>query len=747
MNRIEFILENSVFSVEQFRDGQIATLNEMANDISYEQLCIIAHPEVTALTYSVLYDYLSKGNSITSKEYQKYLSIDANRINDIIVNVYLGKLHGLSDEQINLYAQRSVYNIKIARLLIEKSKDVSPEQLSKLLNGKFGTKSIVGKQAIQDYINNELSLEQLLALSTCENLTQDNYDYIKNTTDSRILRICSNYFEKKLEESISEYYIKQSLAINNNDTYVDHLAFGSKYLIKCDSIETFEKLYKSLSYYTNDKNGYITKFYEDFNYNFTKSNIYIKIIDLGKYHDEYEEFYIVKAWYDKNIISGSVPWYKELKLMAQKYSSLKEYLNAYVNTNKFDKINDLIRLDKNVIDYNIKGYSYELSQLFALYTSKQDKETEISYLDEHLKDAPNEQINEVLCMKKNKCSNDEIHLYIEKYLSCTTALPTMYYIKDYDYNKDFSSISEFLQLNKFDDMKLDDVIRLKEAKCTDEEIQYCCTHNIKLNSYIQVIQRELLNIVMKNNWDNLYITLDNDMTKTTIDNYNFAVANFKNKPKSIKQAFCRTGRIIIKPYLIKYIDNFDDDTFSKLLSHTSDCINFYLKMSSITTDYNTLKNIYESVKNIPSTIIENFNDIDEKVTKDVIIKFYKDAKIDMPKGLFDDQVESVIEKSVEYFGSSKNFKPIQYDDETIYVDIIGNKELKGSHIITFNKEENDNYEYIFEIAHKEDTLTYTSKITTKKDVTEAINKSIALIENIDEYKEYTEELQEMLKSI
>jgi len=54
---------------------------------------------------------------------------------------------------------------------------------------------------------------------------------------------------------------------------------------------------------------------------------------------------------------------------------------------------------------------------------------------------------------------------------------------------------------------------------------------------------------------------------------------------------------------------------------------------------------------------------------------------------------------------------------------------------------------IFEIAHKEDTLTYTSKITTKKDVTEAINKSIALIENIDEYKEYTEELQEMLKSI
>ena len=66
-------------------------------------------------------------------------------------------------------------------------------------------------------------------------------------------------------------------------------------------------------------------------------------------------------------------------------------------------------------------------------------------------------------------------------------------------------------------------------------------------------------------------------------------------------------------------------------------------------------------------------------------KIYLKIKLNsIPEDLFKDQAELAIGKSVDYLGSSKNFKPIQYDDETIYIDIIGNKELKGSHIITFN---------------------------------------------------------------
>ena len=129
MNHIEQILSNSVFNSSEFNASQINALNEMLNnDISEEQVCIIAHPAVNELSYSILYDYLTKRH-ITSKEYQKYLNIDVNRVNDIIINVYLGKLHDLSDEQINLYAQKYVFNIKIARLLVEHAKDALPEQL------------------------------------------------------------------------------------------------------------------------------------------------------------------------------------------------------------------------------------------------------------------------------------------------------------------------------------------------------------------------------------------------------------------------------------------------------------------------------------------------------------------------------------------------------------------------------------------------------------------------------------------
>ena len=58
MNHIEQILSNSVFNSSEFNASQINALNEMVNnDISEEQVCIIAHPAVNELSYSILYDY------------------------------------------------------------------------------------------------------------------------------------------------------------------------------------------------------------------------------------------------------------------------------------------------------------------------------------------------------------------------------------------------------------------------------------------------------------------------------------------------------------------------------------------------------------------------------------------------------------------------------------------------------------------------------------------------------------------
>ena len=768
MNKIELILENSIFNVNQFDAGQIAALNEMAVNIPSEQVGIIAHPSVNELTYSVLYDYLSKGNSITSVEYQKYINIDLDRINAIIINVYLGKLHGLSDELISLYAQKSVFNIKIARLLVEKSKDLPTEQLEQLVIGKFSSGNIVGKMAIQDYINNELSLEQLLTLTYCDKLTQDNYEYIKQQTDSRLLSILKNYFkEYKPEIALQKsYYIKQSYNIDNyfecitdgaNDTFKN--AINNGHPVHFDSIDTYHR-FKELFKENLDKTpNEMDKMLAEYKYEISFSSSCFKLENIERlyYYDckESEVKYlktnddvyhnIIYLYYHNDTIFYDRNNSDNRRTYKDEFPTLDEFCTVCADTNGFKDYVQAKYIDK-VSDEElnlIKQGKSTLEILYSLYKTKKDKETEIPYLEEHLKDATAKQINEVICMKKNKCSNDEIHLFIEKYLSCTKCLPTMYY--NNDYNKYFSSISEFLQLNDIDNMKLDDIVRLKEAKCTDEEIQYCCTHNIGVGS--DPVQRELLSIIMKNNWSSFYITETDDITKITIDNYNFAVANFKNKPKSIERIVAKNYSIEIKPHLLKYIDNFDDDTFSKIIDndYESHFINFCLKMSSISIDYKILRKMYDDIDT--NKEIDDFADVDEKVTKDVVIKFCKKAKIDVPKDLFEDQIENVIEKSVDYFGSSKNFKPIQYDDETIYVDIVGNKELKGNHIITFNKEENNDYEYIFEIAHKEDTLTYTSKIATKKDVTEAINKSIALIENIDEYKEYVEELQEMLKSI
>ena len=761
MNKIELILDNSVFTVDQFTSAQIATLNEMVTDnISIDQVCIIAHPSVNELSYSILYEYLTKGNSITSKEYQKYLNIDVDRINDMIINVYLGKLHGLTEDQINLYAQKSVFNIKIARLLVEKSKDASPEQLKQLVSGKFGTKSIAGKQAIQDYINNEISLEQLLALTYCENLDQSDYEYIKSA-DSRTLSIVKDYYKTSTKTvSLSKSgRIKQSLNIDNNSTCVS-TAFGpDDTYLHFDSLETYNKFVGICDtvYNTNNKywTDYAEKLYNCYKNDFTSNNNFIKLyeymnriyyLDSKNIIDNSSFSCILMYYFDDRCINN----YGYVKrLYSQEFSSFDEYLEVFMNTDGFRnyiKAKWIDKVSEEDLNFIKQGKSY-LDMLFDLYKTKKDKETEIPYLEEHLKFAAYDQIHEVICMKENKCSNDEIHFYIENYLSKTNCLPSMYFDKDKDYSK-YWNISEFLKIND-SDMNLDYLYIIK-SNCSDEDEQFIIDNKLRLYSGYYSIQKDLINMFKDYGASNIqyayetYISHSEEVTKKIIENYNYAKSIFKDKVKCIGY-YISEDRYKISEHLVKYIDNFDDDTLRYILG--KGClqrIEFCLKMSVITTDYNILINMYDDAEIKP--YIDTFNEKDEKVTKDVVIQLSKDAKFSIPEDLFKDQAELAIGKSVDYFGSSKNFKPIQYDDETIYIDIIGNKELKGSHIITFNKED-DNYEYIFEIAHKDDTLNYSAKISTKKDVKDCISKSIALIENIDEYSEYVTELQDLLKSI
>lgn len=771
MNKIELILDKSIFEISQFNAAQIEVLNEMIdNNISEDQVCIIAHPSVNELSYSVLYEYLSKGNSITSVEYQKYLNIDTDRINDIIVNIYLGKLHGLSEDQISLYAQKSVFNIKIARLLVEKSKDASPEQLSQLVNGKFGTQSIVGKQAIQDYINGEVDLDHVLCLRTFENLTQDNYEFIKKA-DNRTMSILNDAIKQDIltDKPLSDQYIIiQSINIGDNYNIVSE--YFNKGKCTFDTLDTFNKLvqYRKrvnehldfakrenylYDYYNNSFSSnllFIRAINSNFNICYCNSNSYLKFGDI---------IYLI-AWYSKdNYICYRNHSDSDSISFKDEFSSFDEYLEVFINTNGFKDYIQAKWIDKlpeNEINIIKQGITL-LQFLLDLYKTKKDKETEIPYLEEQLKDATYKQIAEVICMKENKCSNDEIHLYIEKYLSSTKCLPSMYFNnEDKNYSK-YWNISAFLQLND-QNMILDDMYRLKEADFSDEDIQFVIDNKLIIGSS-DPVQKQLVEVYKDFGSVNLqlysermYITKDDDYTQQVVSNYSYAKSVFKNKVKCIGYYISNYIKFRIPENLLQYIDNFDDDTLVKILGYDSYgndfSIVFFLKLSTISNDFKTLKSIYDN-KNLDIDTIKKFNQEteNEKVTKDVLVKFCKDNNVELPSELFEDQVEVSIEKSVEYFGSSKNFKPIKYDDETTYIDIIGNKALKGSHIITFNKEEDESYEYIFEITHKDDNLTYSSKITTKKDVKDAITKSIALIENIEEYKEYANELQDLLKSI
>lgn len=769
MNNIELVLANSLYTVDQFNKAQIDVLNEMiASGISADQIAIIAHPLVNELSYSVLFDYLSKGNSITSIEYQNYLNTDTQRTNDIIVNVYLGKLHGLSDEQIELYIQKNVFNIKIARLLVEHSKDQPAEIVNKLINGKFGANSIVGKQAIQDYINGKLSIEKLLAIINCENLTQDDYEYISKTEDKRIIKLISQAYNGRPDTSlVTNTYFIQSVKIDDCTELVNKYFINNRdnnTIIHFDSLNTYNKFIKICKELDLDNFAARDIVFNYYKNNFTYNNKLINLnLDFKLYSVSINSDKSLKLYARKSEYLLDIYFYKhifsDITTFTSEFPDLDEYLDIYSKTQGFKTYCQAKWIDKtsdDVIELVKNGYSYGLARLLQLYNAEKEKD-EINYLSEELLDVTDKQIEEIICMKENKCSDDDIHYFIDNYLDKTAAKPTDFFdnTKEFNFNK-YWSIIEYLDLNKkyetFEDIEV--LARLKDAKCTNKEIQFVMENVNEFYIGDSPIQKDLINIFMDYGIANIkYAACDNitaseELKKDMITDYNYAKSTFKNKVKCVGY-FINDRQLRISEHLVKYIDNFDDDTFLKIIKESIIFTEFCLKMSTITTDFKALKEMYDSLHQNYS-IIEEFNQKDEKVTADVVIKFCKDTKIDIPDVIKDqlpEDMDVIVEKSVDYFTNSKNFKPIKYDEETTYIDIVGNKNLKGNHIITFNKEDDSSYEYIFEIKHKDDILTYTAKITTNKDVKEAIKKSIALIENIDEYTVYVEELQSMLDTI
>ena len=763
MNQIEQILANSIYESSQFKHDQIQALNEMLDlGINIEQIGIIASPSVSVLSYSILTDYL-KDHTITINEYNKYLSIDKDRINDIIINVYLGKMHGLTEEQLNLYTNKSCKNIKQSRLIVEKYKDDIPsDKLNKIITSKCGSDSVEGKMLIQEFLLGNVSLDRFLI--TCI-FSEINDEIVKDimTGDERLIQLYQSYstyennkyFTNKALDVYAYIHLVYELTSDNTaytNSYL-HISHYNEYIsgnLRFDS--SYSLFYFICKHSTHD--GYsnlnltITKHMVD--HDTEESVDFYHINEKGAIESECNYRYsLLEAYltgkickYALNTTYYNHTWqemfsWDEFYAMYEK-DRCKSFINAIAN----DKDTDVV----------LKYYNYaeNFVDLIKLYTTKKDKETEIPYLEENLKDADEQKIKNIIYLKaKLKVTNEDIHYYIENYTGNFT--PQIYKVHFSEYMK----FTEFVDLSKkFNDVDCAIVyFKFKLQGATKDELQYFIDNSSKLSyntNTTNTVRLAILRIIIKIGIDNVYsnsIYFNDSDYINYLKNYNYAVTNFKNKPKCIGY-YC--GNLYkentdINKNLLSNIEKFTDDSFYDILRRTIQFINFCLKMADISTDYKTLADLYEKIDD--NYKLHEFVDKDEKVTKDVIIRFLKNCKVDSSilATVIPVPVDEFIQDTVtDSFNNSKNFKAIPYDENHLFIDIINNPELIGIHVIKFSKLDEETFKYIFEI-NQEDNLSYSTDIKTKHDVINAINKSIDIISSRSEYSIYIEELQDILK--
>ncbi len=119
---IQDILNNSAYSIEDFNPDQLSVILENLGHTSEENIYSIVQPNFSAVTMSILFDYVNTNRKeLTSRDimdlriYSQYPDAD-----EAICQIYLAKSHGLSDHNIEIIANPDCHNRKIIRLLLEK---------------------------------------------------------------------------------------------------------------------------------------------------------------------------------------------------------------------------------------------------------------------------------------------------------------------------------------------------------------------------------------------------------------------------------------------------------------------------------------------------------------------------------------------------------------------------------------------------------------------------------------------------
>lgn len=233
---IQNILNNSAYSIEDFNPDQLSVILKNLGCTSEENIYSIVQPNFSAVTMSILFDYVNfNKEELTSKDimdlriYSQYPDAD-----EAICQIYLAKSSGLSDHDIEIIANPDCHNRKIVRLLLEKfSKEhsIAIEQYEAYIY-KISTvpNNLIIKILVNDFLTNVISYDifRIFVNSSVELLSNEDAFFaiynIKDTLDYKLIEyIVDNFNElsyiKGLLNLTKIFNTEEIIELCEKDTY------------------------------------------------------------------------------------------------------------------------------------------------------------------------------------------------------------------------------------------------------------------------------------------------------------------------------------------------------------------------------------------------------------------------------------------------------------------------------------------------------------------------------------------------
>ena len=628
--------------------------------------------------------------------------------------------------------------------------------------------SLVDEKTLLEIINSK-NKDILSVLSLCESNKQFMYIYNyykENSYDDRITEILKDQYKKLNKVEYTQSLI-QSYNIMNNTTYVEefpdyrtriyytspeNLNWLNKHMIgRFDSLSTY-KLYLSNPIPHFEEAAY---FFNNFDMITTDIiNALQKAISAGSKH-----------WYNSSgDRQDSAPIYEIYKKTYDKTTKFKdtfdfiEFVDIFLKTEGFKTY---FKYKDAYPEYVDKGYSYNLLFLIDLANNHSkiiNKQEEVNYLISK-SDIIENYKKDIEALYKNK--PELVHIYIENYIETNRIefRPSDYY----DWARWLSTIytiEQFLDLDKIFETKdhcsyIIELIKYCEDFGIDknEIIQFYANNfkKFKLSAYISsddayivYLCYKIPGLVNASNLERLY-HIWNDLKAS---NVKYIMNNniFTNMEAFVDILYEYLSKENMKKYmdsLKNYSSSLSEDdqiTISKttipvfvllktaLNMSNSDILKYYKLLLDTTGNYAKI-NVYDKfdimniniseVRNYTYKLLKELNDKD-------LCKYLNglDAYAEFKK---------YINNFINILNDNSDFKVIEYDNETTFIDVLGIPEIKGEHIISIN-DNSLTYDIRFKLVL--DDINFNKNIVTnnKNEFNTYLLEFIDVLSNADNNK-------------